>query len=147
MAAILDIRRTVSFEGQAAMALEMAADPAEAGHYDFSWSSGDIRQIQVSPIVMGAVRDRLSGVSPAVISRKFHNTLIHLFARLCSEIRRDTGLPRVVMSGGAFQNGILLDGLTRALTREGFAVFSHSRVPTNDGGLSLGQAMVAAALA
>ena len=145
IAALLDIRHDVSFEGQAAMALEMAAAPVETGHYELEWSVGDIRRIQPSPIVRGVVQDRLAGVPPSVISRKFHNTIVRLFTELCCEIRRDTGLCRVVMSGGAFQNLILLEGLSRALTGEGFEVSSHTRVPTNDGGLSLGQAVIAAA--
>ena len=147
IAALMDLRHTVSFEGQAAVALEMVSDPGETGAYETAWSSGEIRRIEVSPIVRGVVEDRLSGVAPAVIGRRFHNTLVRLFTRLAGEIRKDTGLTRVVLSGGAFQNRILLEGLIQGLGNEGFAVFSHSRVPANDGGLSLGQAMVAAARA
>jgi hydrogenase maturation protein HypF len=147
IAALLDIRYHASFEGQAAMALEMSADPAAVGGYEIEWSLDDIRQIRPAPIIRGVVRDRLAGVAPAAISGKFHNTLIRLFTELCTEIRRATGLGRVVMSGGAFQNAILLEGLTRALAREGFTVSNHARVPPNDGGLAIGQAMVAAATA
>ncbi len=147
VAALLDIRYTTSFEGQAAMALETAADPAEEGYYDTTWSddADGRRIIRIAPIVRGVVEDRLAGVSAAVISRKFHNAVVRLFTVLCAEIRRDTGLSTVAMSGGAFQNAILLKELTRTLTREGFTVWGHTRVPTNDGGLALGQAMVAAA--
>ena len=86
-------------------------------------------------------------VHPSVISRKFHQTLIHMFAELCAGIRKDTGLSRVVLSGGVFQNLILLTGLIKVLEKENFKVFSHTQVPANDGGISLGQAMVAAEIA
>jgi hydrogenase maturation protein HypF len=145
VAAILDIRRRASFEGQAAMALEAVADPAESGRYDVEWSSDDVRKIRPAPLIRGVVQDRLDGVAPRVISGRFHNTLIHLFTALCLEIRRETGLGHVVMSGGVFQNVILLAGLTRALEKSGFEVSNHARVPANDGGLAIGQAMVAAA--
>jgi len=147
IAALLDIRYDVTFEGQAAMALEMSADPSETGCYACDRPAENSREIPLLPIIEGVVRDRLSGLPVPVISQKFHNTLIRLFTALCTDIRRDAGLDRVVMSGGAFQNVILLDGLTRALNGEGFTVFNHIRVPTHDGGIALGQAMVAAATA
>ncbi|MGD9875295.1 acylphosphatase [Desulfococcus sp.] len=145
VAALLDIRYDVTFEGQAAMALEMSADPSETGCYPCERPAQNSREIPLFPIIEGVVRDRLSGLCVPVISRKFHNTLIRQFTTLCTDIRCNTGLDRVVLSGGAFQNVILLKGLTRALTGAGFSVFSHARVPTHDGGISLGQAMVAAA--
>jgi hydrogenase maturation protein HypF len=85
-------------------------------------------------------------VRPSVISRKLHQTLIHMFAELCAVIRKDTGLSRVVLSDGVFQNSILLNGLIKVLEKENFKVFAHTQVPTNDGGICLGQAMVAAAV-
>ena len=146
IAAIIGIRDTVRFEGQAAMELEMAADPAEKGHYDRQWNrSGDCAIIDPGPIVRGVVSDCINGVPVPVISGRFHNTLIRLFAGLCHEIRTDTGLDRVVMSGGVFQNTTLLTGLSAALAKMGFKVYSQKLVPANDGGISLGQAVAAAA--
>jgi hydrogenase maturation protein HypF len=75
---------------------------------------------------------------------KFHNTLIRLLADLCDRIRRERDLNRVVLSGGVFQNARLLAGLIPALMARGFEVYSHRWVPTNDGGIALGQAVVAA---
>jgi hydrogenase maturation protein HypF len=70
-----------------------------------------------------------------------------MFAELCSEIRKDKGLDRVALSGGVFQNSILLAGLSHALEKKGFRVYTHKMVPANDGGISLGQAVAAAAMA
>jgi hydrogenase maturation protein HypF len=81
-----------------------------------------------------------------MISVKFHNTVIALLADLCERVRRAHGLTRVVLSGGVFQNARLLAGLIPALEARGFEVFAHRLVPTNDGGIALGQAVVAAAL-
>jgi hydrogenase maturation protein HypF len=68
-----------------------------------------------------------------------------LFADICDVVRKESGLKRVVLSGGVFQNSILLTGLIKTLEENNFRVFANSKVPTNDGGICLGQAMVAAA--
>jgi len=148
VAAILGIRDRVNFEGQAAMELEMiAADNPEAA-YDTEWvTEGDVKRILIAPIVYGIVKDLRKGIPAARISANFHRTLIGLFSDLCDHIRRETGLDRVVLSGGVFQNSILLAGLSNSLAGRGFQVFSHEKVPTNDGGIALGQAIVAAAAA
>ena len=86
-------------------------------------------------------------VPPSTISARFHNTLIRLFDELCGQLRKTTGFKRVALSGGVFQNGLLLSGLTSALEKSGFVVYTHHLVPTNDGGISLGQAVVAGARA
>ena len=147
IAAIAGIRNHVFFEGQAAMELEMLAGKTANEIYDYKWESGEIYQIKTEPIIRGIVDDMQTGLSPSEISGKFHWTLIYMFARLCGLIREDTGLSRVVLSGGVFQNSILLSGLIKALKEKNFQVFTHSKVPANDGGISLGQAMVAAAVA
>ncbi len=74
-------------------------------------------------------------------------TLVRLFSELCTVLRKETGLDRVVLSGGVFQNAALFTGLKNALEEKAFQVFTHSLVPCNDGGISLGQAIVAAAVA
>jgi hydrogenase maturation protein HypF len=84
-------------------------------------------------------------LSAATISARFHNTLIFLFDALCRHLRTATGIDRMALSGGVFQNNRLLVGLTAALEKSGFDLLTHRLVPTNDGGLSLGQAVVAAA--
>lgn len=147
VAAIIGLRGRVAFEGQAAMELEAIADNSEAGIYDFSWEphDGDLLCIANRPIIRGVIRDLSRGRSPATISARFHNTLIALFDHLCRHLRTHTGIERVAMSGGAFQNCRLLTGLTAVLEKSGFDLLTHRLVPANDGGLSLGQAVVAAA--
>jgi len=147
VAAIIGLRQRVAFEGQAAMELEMMVDDETGERYDFKWQDGDVRQIAVAPIIKGIVADVQRGLPAFIISRKFHNTLIEGCAELCSEIGKETQLNRVVLSGGCFQNRLLLEGLTRALTQRNMKVYSHRQVPTNDGGLCLGQAVIGAALA
>jgi hydrogenase maturation protein HypF len=97
-----------------------------------------------APIIRGVLADIDKGTSVSTISVKFHNTLIRLFEDLCDRVRRERDLNRVVLSGGVFQNARLLSGLIAALMARGFEVYSHRWVPTNDGGIALGQAVVAA---
>jgi hydrogenase maturation protein HypF len=147
VAAIVGLRSYVAFEGQAAMELEMIADPAASGVYDFTWEGDGVLQLSTAPIIRAVVQDVQTGVSPAVISARFHHTLVALFDSVCRHLRRITGIDRVALSGGVFQNSQLLTGLSGALTDSGFDLITHRLVPTNDGGLSLGQAVVAAAQA
>ncbi len=143
-AAIMGLRTDVSFEGQAAMGLEMRADENQEGLYDYEWISEDTRRILFHPIIQGIVDDMGKGIPLPEISGKFHNTLIRLFSELCGVIREENGLNRVVLSGGVFQNAILLTGLMKSLAEKGFQVFTNTQVPPNDGGIALGQAVVAA---
>ncbi|MBW2568006.1 MAG: hypothetical protein JRD93_09200 [Deltaproteobacteria bacterium] len=85
------------------------------------------------------------GVFPSTISGKLHNTIIALFLELCEVIRKENGISRVALSGGVFQNSIILSGLIKGLKQRGFQVITHSFVPANDEGISLGQAVIAAA--
>ncbi len=144
IAAIVGLAYHSAFEGQAAMGLEMLAEGNDTDIYSYEWIFEDRYKIAPRPIIKGVVKDITQGVRPSLVSHKFHQTLIRLFTELCQVIRRDSGLNRVVFSGGVFQNSILLTGLLAALEKEGFSVFSHTRLPTNDGGIALGQAMVAA---
>jgi hydrogenase maturation protein HypF len=145
VAALAGLRNEVAFEGQAAMELEMMAASTADYAYDCQWLSGVPVQIPTAPIIRAVVEDLLQGTAPALISARFHLSLVRLFTDLCDHLRRDTGLTRVVLSGGVFQNAILLVGLVRALEANKFKVYTHKQVPTNDGGLSLGQAIIAAA--
>jgi len=147
VAAIAGIRTHVFFEGQAAMELEMAAGETSQAFYDYEWKSEGIYQVGIQPIIRAVVRDVQEGLPPAEISARFHLTLIRLFTDLCGAIRADSGLNRVALSGGVFQNAILLSGLEKTLGDTGFDVYSHHQVPANDGGISLGQALIAAAVA
>jgi hydrogenase maturation protein HypF len=147
VAAIAGVRDQVNFEGQAAMELEMLAANDTDSVYDVEWLAGNPIQILPAPIIRCVVQDVQNGLSVAEISIKFHKTLIALFTEICIAVRRDYDLNRVVLSGGCFQNSILLSGMIHELASRDFAVFAHQRVPTNDGGIALGQAVVAAAIA
>ena len=147
IASIVGLRNHVHYEGQAAMELEMTADESIRETYDYEWVSDGVYRILTEPIVRNVVEDMNKNVPVSKISSKFHHTLIRLFSDLCEVIRRDTGLKRVVLSGGVFQNAMLLAGFIPVLEKKGFTVYTHQLVPTNDGGISLGQAIAAAAIA
>jgi hydrogenase maturation protein HypF len=146
IAAMVGIRSHVAFEGQAAMELEMATEVSTGDLYEYAWSSEDTIRIDPRPIITGVVMDIEKGVTPSVISGKFHATLMAMFTDLCGVIRKASGISHVALSGGCFQNAILLSGLTRSLRDKGFHVLTHERVPTNDGGIALGQAVIADAI-
>jgi len=145
ISAIIGIRNKVSFEGQAAMELEMLSDENMEETYDYEWTSEDnISRILTAPIIKGVVSDVQNGVHPSVIGGKFHGTVIRMFTELCEITRKDTDIEQVALSGGVFQNSILLSGMIKALEENRFKVYTHKLVPANDGGISLGQAVIAA---
>ncbi|MBW2065590.1 MAG: carbamoyltransferase HypF [Deltaproteobacteria bacterium] len=146
IAAILGLRYHVSYEGQAAMELESHSTEVSDKIYGYEWvSEGETYKILLQPLIRGIVKDVQNRVSLSRIGGKFHQWLIFLFSDLCEIVRKDTGLNRVALSGGAFQNMILFSGLSKALEKKGFEVYTHRLVPSNDGGLSLGQAHIARA--
>lgn len=146
VAAILGLRDTAGYEGQAAITLEQRADPAEGGAYPVRiLDERSLVTIQVADLVRAVVEETRAGVVPALVSARFHNGLAAVTAAACARIRESTGIGTVALSGGVFQNRLLLDGLVRALELKDFRVLTHRAVPPNDGGISLGQAAVAAA--
>ena len=147
IAAILGVRDQVHYEGQAAIELEMLPEEDTRSTYAYEWMEKETRIIPVEPLIRGVVEDLRNGISRSRIGGKFHRTLISLFTDICADLRKESGQNRIVLSGGGFQNAILLTGLLRSLKEKGFEVFSHEQVPTNDGGISLGQALVAVAIA
>ena len=148
VAALMGLRRTVSFEGQAAMELEALATGTNAPPYPFHIlrNQNEPYRVDTAFMIRAIVTDLRGGRSKAHIAASFHSTLIEIFAAMASRMRRETGLTRVALSGGCFQNKILLEGSIDKLQNDGFDVYSHSRVPSNDGGISLGQAVIAAAI-
>ena len=139
VAALLGIVSEVTFEGQAAIALEAAAERGIEQRYDFE-TGGDPIELDFRPVIAAIVKDLLWGRRVSEISACFHNTLSAAIGEVCSQLR---GPNRVCLSGGSFQNLYLLGRTVVELRRRGFAVFLHAQVPANDGGLSLGQAMIA----
>ena len=126
------------------MELEMIAADAAAGLYEHEWEPGANAAIDPAPVIRGVVSDLNARVAPARISAKFHATLIDLFCQVCEAVQKEFDLNRVVLSGGCFQNATLLTGLIETLQKKKFEVYAHKLVPTNDGGIALGQAVVAA---
>jgi len=146
VAALLGLRDRASYRGQAAVELEMQIGDGE-GRYAVHLREGETGVIiPQTSMIHGVVSDLIEGVDRKTISRKFHNTLVRVFTDACITVRHQRDLNRVVLSGGVFQNAFLLRKLERILLASGFEVYSHSLIPTNDGGISLGQAMVANAV-
>ncbi len=147
VAALAGIRSKVTFEGQAAMMLEMVADSGVAEAYPFEWTAETPRRLLTGPIIRGVADDLVAGISAPVVSARFHQTVMTAFAEICEYLRKETGINQVALSGGVFQNARLLEGMVAALERRGFQVLAHREVPTNDGGIALGQAVAGAARA
>lgn len=146
VAALLGMRDTVSYEGQAAIELEQCTDLGEAGSYPVTTTGGaGPLRIPAADLVRAVVEDLQLGVDPAVISGRFHNGVADMIAEVCTRLRESTGVSTVALSGGVFQNMLLLHRTTERLRARDFGVLVHSRVPPNDGGISLGQAAVAGA--
>jgi hydrogenase maturation protein HypF len=146
VAALTGIRSRVNYEAQAAIELEMAiAHDGDDSAYAIDSALHDgVRILRTRPLFEQILSDLDQPVPVASIARKFHNALINVFANVASAIRDESSLSRVCLSGGSFHNAYLLPGLLKRLTESGFEVFIHSQVPAGDGGLSLGQAMIAA---
>jgi hydrogenase maturation protein HypF len=101
--------------------------------------------LDVAPLIRGIVEDLQRGVSIPQIAGRFHRSVAELLAMACARARSESGLEAVALSGGVFQNRMLLEYLVERLEELGFQVYLNRRVPPNDGGLSLGQAAIAAA--
>ncbi|MFN7989810.1 MAG: carbamoyltransferase HypF [Thermoanaerobaculia bacterium] len=145
VAALLGLHPKAAFEGQAAMALEALADAGERGAYPFPLvpadAAGTPATLDWGPLLLALLEDGARGVGAPVRSARFHNAL----AGGIVEAARHAGSPRVALSGGCFQNRLLLERTCARLVAEGFEVLTHRLVPPNDGGIALGQVMVAAA--
>ncbi len=146
VAAILGARRTVTFEGQAAMELEGMAREGGQELLPFTMIKDATILLDLAPAVRTLVELRLSGTPLGASIFALHRTITRAFREMAVAIRERTGLNRVALSGGCFQNRILLEGALREMGDAGFQPFHHHLVPTNDGGLSLGQAVCAASL-
>ncbi|AIQ13753.1 carbamoyltransferase HypF [Paenibacillus durus] len=132
------------YEGQAAIRLESAADRETARIYPYEVKTVQgMLEIGTAPLIRELVREIRDGMSISGISGAFHRTLAAIVADICGRIRSKRGLNEVALSGGVFQNRLLLALTVDELERSGFRVLLHSKVPANDGGLSLGQAAIA----
>jgi len=147
VAAIANVRSTVTYEAQAAIELEACLNrDASVQPYTIELTDcGDHFEIGYSDLMHQLLRDALDALPPGIISRKFHDGLADVFVRTAIAIRERFHLDRVCLSGGTFQNAWLAARMENLLRDQQFLVFTHAKVPCGDGGLSLGQAVVAAA--
>ncbi|MBM3134548.1 MAG: carbamoyltransferase HypF, partial [Chloroflexi bacterium] len=161
VSALLDVRDVVNYEGQAAIELEMLVAEDVDEEYEVIRKSGnqEIREsdnarfpdslitdaliLDPAPLLRAVVDDLLAGTPRPVMAARFHNTLARLIVDTCGIIRQQEGLNKVCLSGGVFQNVTLLSRTLRGLREAGFAPYIHHLVPPNDGGIALGQALVA----
>lgn len=147
VAALLGLHATeVVYEGQAAIALEVLAATCtdQVKSYPVCYQQGEPAQLNTTPLMTAIVEDILRGEPSARIARRFHLSIAEMLAEACVEARTQTGLQIVALSGGVFQNRLLLKQLLINLKERAFQVFINRRVPPNDGGISLGQLAVAA---
>jgi len=147
VAALIGIRQQVNYEAQAAIELEMAIAPSddETAYAMELLPEGDQWIIGTRPLFQALLDDLGQNLPMAAISRRFHNGLVEGCVQLATLLRKKTALHRVCLSGGTFHNAYLSQRLEARLSEAGFEVFTQKEVPSGDGGLSLGQALVAAA--
>jgi hydrogenase maturation protein HypF len=129
-----------SFEGEAAMRLEAAAGGVVGEPYEFAMTDDGLPRIDFSRAFLGLLDDLERGATAGSVAARFHATVITAVVAQVGRLHRATGLRDVALSGGVFQNRLLLDAVTRGLEALGFHVHTNTRVPANDGGISLGQA-------
>jgi len=148
ISALIGIRAKIDYEGQAAIELEMIAYKGNHTDNQDSYSchiAGDkgARVIELGDLLSSIVEDLLKNITREIISIRFHNTIARVTNDMCQLIASETGIKQVALSGGVFQNRLLLRKTINLLETSGFQVFTHSQVPCNDGGISLGQAVIA----
>jgi hydrogenase maturation protein HypF len=144
VSALAGVRDAVNYEGQAAIELEQLADAGERGAYRAGIEAGDPFRVLGRDLIAAVAEDLRAGVPREIIAGRFHHAVAGLITGGCVLLRERHGLDTVALSGGVFQNLLLLDRTVRRLEGAGFRVLVHSRVPCNDGGISLGQAAAAA---
>lgn len=140
ISALLNICTISKFHAEAPMRLEAVANPNEGGVYPFDLGV----PVSFKPMVEAIVDDIKDGEGIDVISARFHNTIINVIFAVANQIRKKTGLDKVVLSGGTFQNKYLLERAEIKLVLDGFKVYTQGKVPSNDGGIALGQLVIAA---
>jgi hydrogenase maturation protein HypF len=140
VSSLAGVRQEINYEAQAAIELETLVEEEVEEAYEFSLGEA----IDSAPLIRAVVADVKSGVPPGVIAAKFHNGMAAMIRDVCVHLREESGLNEVALSGGVFQNVALMERVLPLLRRSGFTLYTHHLVPPNDGGLSLGQAVVAA---
>jgi hydrogenase maturation protein HypF len=140
VSSLAGVRQEINYEAQAAIELEALVEEDVKEAYEFAVEEA----IDSAPLIRAVVSDVKSGVPSGFIAAKFHNGMAAMIRDVCVRLREESDLNEVVLSGGVFQNVALLERVLPLLRVSGFTVYTHHLVPPNDGGLSLGQAMIAA---
>jgi len=136
-------RQIIRYEAQAAIELMQAFESTNVRPFSFMIEQkNNHREILLQPIIRSVVRSIQNNESFPKISSRFHTTLVQIYLEIAKDSRIETGINDIILSGGVFQNMILFEHTILALKKENFKVYTHSQVPTNDGGISLGQAMI-----
>ncbi|CAM3723634.1 carbamoyltransferase HypF [Smaragdicoccus niigatensis] len=143
VASLAGVRHVVDYEAEAAIEFEGLTANADAEPYAFELARDEI---DAAPVIRAVVVDVRNGVPAALIGARFHAAVSALIVDLAERIRTDTGTNVAALSGGVFQNAVLLSAARRALTDHGFDVISHRKLPPNDGGIALGQILAANAM-
>jgi len=150
VASLIGIRNDVTYEAQAAIEMEVLSKPfvsmVKSYPYFIEESKGGLN-IQLKGLLSSVVRSLHSNESAEMIGARFHKTIADMAVGVCKYARIKTDLNEVALSGGVWQNQILLNLVRDGLEREGFVFYFHKQVPTNDGGLALGQAVIANVIA
>ncbi len=143
VSALAGICDKISYEAQGPIELEAVSEPGARSHYPFRLEKeGDAIVVRIAPIFRALARDLERKVPAGRIGGKFHNTVTEFSVEISRMIRRERKINEVALSGGVFQNRLLLEKMTARFTGAGFRVYTHSRVPPNDGGISFGQAAI-----
>ncbi|WAC06535.1 MAG: carbamoyltransferase HypF [Thermodesulfobacteriota bacterium] len=145
VSALLNIRNEVDYEGQAAIELEMIAGEGKDTGKRYPFEIGEengIKIVRLQKLFAAILEDVDHGVTKTEISSCFHHSVAHMVGRMCQNLARDTGIKKIALSGGVFQNRLLLRLTSFYLKKAGLKVIIHREVPTNDGGISLGQAVI-----
>ncbi|MDP4090234.1 MAG: carbamoyltransferase HypF [Bacillota bacterium] len=144
VSAILNICTRISYEGQASMELEaLIPESSIQDSYPYDIESENLSILNPGRIIKGILRDKALGINNGIISAKFHNAIVDGAVEICARIRNVENINEVALSGGVFQNSYLLRKTLYKLQKKGFTVYTHSLIPCNDGGVSLGQLIAA----
>jgi hydrogenase maturation protein HypF len=143
VACLIGLRNEVTYEAQAAIEMEVLAKPFVAVAQSYPYVIDESKVIRLVDLLNVIIQDVRAKRSTEIIAARFHKTIANIAVDICKQAREATGLNEVALSGGVWQNRVLLDLVRAGLRQNNFAVYFHEQVPTNDGGLSLGQAVIA----
>ena len=140
VSALIGVRQTVNYEAQAAIEMETQVDPQILDSYPFEITAGIVDPI---PLIQAMAKDCIAGVPKGVLAARFHRSVAEMVLAVCERLRGETSIEEVCLSGGVWQNYVLLSLTVGLLERAGFRPYVHRQAPANDGGLALGQLMIA----